>query len=61
MCKGVKLSYCNYRLDGRKSDHQGIPTDMNTKWITLKEEKDVLKKILECDWDKNFILTIKQL
>jgi hypothetical protein len=36
MCKEVYLSYCNYKLDGTKTDLQGIPTQMSTKFLTIK-------------------------
>lgn len=36
MCKDVNLGYCNYKLEGTKTDVQGIPTDMKTKFLTIK-------------------------
>jgi hypothetical protein len=37
MCKGVKLSNCLYKMEGTKTDLQGIPTKVSTKFCAIKE------------------------
>jgi hypothetical protein len=59
MCKTVKLSHCLYKIDGTKTDHQGIPSQVATKLIHVKGEKDIVQTILSKQWDKSIILTVK--
>lgn len=61
MCKGIKMSYCNYKFEGTKTDEQGIPTQMSSSFYTIKKQKEMMKSITGKDWDRNIILIIKPL
>lgn len=61
MCKGAKLSYCTYRLEGTRTDAQGIPTQVGSKFVNVKGEKDIIRVLQESDWDRNTRVIIKHL
>lgn len=61
MCKAVRLNYCNYKLEGIKRDHQGIPTQMSTSYKLAKKDKDIMSTITSNDWDKSILLIVKHL
>lgn len=61
MCKAVRLNNCNYKLEGIKRDHQGIPTQMSTAFKSVKKDKDIMSIITSNDWDKSIMLIVKHL
>lgn len=36
MCKALRLNNCVYKLEGSKTDDQGIPSQKSTKFTTVK-------------------------